>query len=217
LYSSDAAAIIKTMEKLDLNAMKKANKKYLLDLIRFGNFSRAGLAKETGLTRSAISMLIDEMMCEGLVLDGEKSESAGAGRKSTFLRINSKFGYFAGVRINRGGYHIGLIDFCGEAIDSYFSEYPESESALAVIEKTIGELSRMIERLGISPKGIGITAPGPLSSETGTIYNPANFKKWHNLQIVNFFQRGFRPPGFSRKRFERGRFGGKKQGDRQGI
>ena len=47
--------------------MKESNRKLILNLIRQGNYSRADLAKRTRLTKATVTILTEELLCEGLI------------------------------------------------------------------------------------------------------------------------------------------------------
>lgn len=52
--------------------MKKRNRAEILRLIRQTGCSRAELAKRTGLTRAAVSLIVDECLRLGMLEEGDK-------------------------------------------------------------------------------------------------------------------------------------------------
>ncbi len=64
--------------------------------------------------------------------------------------------------------------------------------------KAIAELMREIaQEEGIDLKeleGIGISAPGPLSTKLGKLWNPPNLPGWENGELVRFFVETFNKP-----------------------
>ena len=64
------------MEQNSFNAkgMKLQNKRNIMDSLRVSPCSRAELARQTGLTRAAISVIVDNLLKEGLVAEGEPIE-----------------------------------------------------------------------------------------------------------------------------------------------
>ena len=72
-----ARGIIKEMENtLNASRMKKRNRAEILRLIRQTGCSRAELAKRTGLTRAAVSLIVDECLRLGMLEEGDKNPSA---------------------------------------------------------------------------------------------------------------------------------------------
>ncbi|MEG7795887.1 helix-turn-helix domain-containing protein, partial [Listeria monocytogenes] len=69
--------------------IKQINKSIVLNTIRKkGLISRADLANITGLNKSTVSSLVDELIKEGFVEEEGPGESKG-GRKPIMLMINS--------------------------------------------------------------------------------------------------------------------------------
>ena len=79
--------------KRTLNAaeMKLRNRAAALKLIRQTNCSRAQISRITGLTRAAVSFIVDECIGDGMIEEGEKSGSQ-IGRKAVGLRMNPHYG-----------------------------------------------------------------------------------------------------------------------------
>ena len=74
------------MRGTNAGLMKENNKCLILRMIRRGGYSRAGLAKETGLTKATISLLTDELMQSGLIFDEPAQDTAGVGRNPLILK-----------------------------------------------------------------------------------------------------------------------------------
>ncbi len=75
-------------------------------MIRFtpGGISRAELARQMYLTRSAISSIIDDLKEMGLVDEIEIGPTTG-GRRPILLAINPRYGYVVGI--DMGATHLG--------------------------------------------------------------------------------------------------------------
>ncbi|MEI8096124.1 MAG: hypothetical protein WCG80_18085 [Spirochaetales bacterium] len=68
-------------------AMKNQNRLRLLRLLRRHPYSRAELARLTGLTRAAIGGIVDQLLGEHILLEGAL-KGQGVGRPSVSLRYN---------------------------------------------------------------------------------------------------------------------------------
>jgi len=173
--------------------MKQANRQRILSIIRKKPLSRAELARETGLTRAAISLIIEELIKDGLVTESGVGE-AEFGRKPVYLAINPDRFYVVGLNIARDRCVCGIVNLKGEHVLSeevHIENVYNSEEAIIVIEKAISDI---IKRTEIDPGkflGIGISAPGPIDSINGTILNPPNFPMWHNVNIVREIKKRF--------------------------
>jgi len=103
---------------LNIGLMKQQNKGKLLSYIfTHGAVSQKELAKETGLTRSAVSQLLKNEIGEGCLLKevGKQSFTA-VGRKEVLLDINPDYRYLLSININRKDTNIVLCNLLGEKI-----------------------------------------------------------------------------------------------------
>ncbi|MEA4890138.1 MAG: ROK family transcriptional regulator [Clostridiaceae bacterium] len=173
--------------------MKSDNLRLILTLIRRKSVSRADLARLTGLTRAAVTILVDELLDKGYLLE-TGTAAAGFGRKPILLDLNPRRFYAAGVSISREGCHIGLVDFKGTPVARetfMLNRYPTAAAALAPLEKAVQTLLDANAVPRESLLGIGICTPGPVDIATGTILNPPNFPLWHQVEIARAFSEYF--------------------------
>lgn len=163
--------------------MKESNRKLILNLIRQGNYSRADLAKRTRLTKATVTILTEELLCEGLIRETAAEDYSGVGRRPTYLRLCGSARYAAGFGLTRAGYQAGLFDLAGEAVALEELAYADGPA-----ERTIEEMAACVRRYReMIPEGsllgVGVAGPGPVDHRTGTVLNPPNFAKWHGCEI----------------------------------
>lgn len=161
---------------------KKYNRNLFLRLLRMEPMSQAEIARKTGLTRSAVSLITDELIHEGFITQSEAS-AAGRGRPPVSLALIPDSVYAVGVYLNRNGCYAGLIDICGTVHSRERVQLEKTSDKLSALEDAI---RRLLKASGISEDqlaGIGISAPGPLDGENGVILNPPRFDLWHNMSI----------------------------------
>ena len=86
------------MRRLHLDSMRVArrglsreiNRRIALNLVRVRQpLSRADLARLMGTRRGAVSLIVNDLIAEGLLFEGAKGETA-RGRKPKFLHIDSR-------------------------------------------------------------------------------------------------------------------------------
>ena len=92
--------------------MKAQNRSLCLSLIRQEPLSRAELARKTGLTRAAVSIIVDGLLNEGVIIEGDAVKSLN-GRHPTLLHLNPTAFYILGIDILRDGWLLVLTDFVG--------------------------------------------------------------------------------------------------------
>lgn len=183
------------MARKTLNAasMKMRNQKKVIENLIMTPYSRAELARITGLTRASISNIADELLADGLIKEGEPILGK-VGRKSHVLELNPNRYYMIGIDIARDAYHIGFMDFKGTVLYSTCITMEQSAAdtlnlILAILKKQMSVLDLPKELLGI-----GITAPGPLNTQEGIILTPPNFENWFHVNVVGFFKKEFHCP-----------------------
>ena len=98
----------------DHNWMRNINRSLILSCLRtMPPQSRANLAARTGLTRSTVSSLVDELIQANLVHETGTSPSQG-GRPGTMLQLNPDGGCAIGVEITVDSIIVLLTDFIAQ-------------------------------------------------------------------------------------------------------
>lgn len=155
------------MRKIDLTDFQVAtsetarhiNRRIVLNLIRKHQpLSRADLSRYSGLQRSTVSMIAEQLIAERWVVEGAVGHLP-RGRKPTFLHLNSERAGVIGVDIRPLTTTIGLA-----SLDLKF-QAQESIPTGRNPDKFITELAARIRRLisahpGVTYEGIGVSLPG---------------------------------------------------------
>lgn len=164
---------------------KEYNRKAILRLLRRENLSRIEIARRTGLSRAAISLIAEELLREGMIAETIPVEKQG-GRVPVPLMLLPETGYSVGVDLRRAGCRLGLVDICGTLLVRKELRFDGTEPGgrVAFLAEKIRELVRDggIETAKIV--GIGVSAPGPLDGRAGRILNPPRFDLWHGTEIT---------------------------------
>ena len=153
---------------------KKYNRNLFLRLLRMEPMSQAEIARKMGLTRSAVSLITDELIHDGFITQSEASAS-GRGRPPVSLALVPESTYAVGIYLNRDGCYAGLIDICGNVHIKERIQLEKTEDKLSAIENTIRRLLKAPGVLQEKLAGVGISAPGPLDGENGVILTPPRF------------------------------------------
>lgn len=124
------------MEQSSFNArgMKLQNKRIIMDSLRISPCSRAELARQTGLTRAAISVIVDNLLKEGLVAEGEPIEGK-VGRKSFRITLNPDRYHMIGVTLERGCCCVGIAGFDGRIKQMERIEYDGRLGNIGAVKK----------------------------------------------------------------------------------
>ena len=155
------------MRKIDLTNFQVAtsetardiNRRIMLNLIRRHQpISRADLARYSGLQRSTVSVIVDQLIKEKWVTEGA-SGHAPRGRKPRFLYLNRDRVGIIGINVRPAMTTIALAD-----LDANFMAQ-ESFSTASNPEQFIADLRTRLRNLidthpGIAYEGIGVSLPG---------------------------------------------------------
>lgn len=177
------------MRKIDLSNFQVAtsetardiNRRIMLNLIRRHQpISRADLARHSGLQRSTVSVITEQLIKERWVTEGA-SGHAPRGRKPRFLHLNKERVGIIGVNIRPAKTTFALAD-----LDAQFM----AQESLATAQdpgQFIDELSARLRNFidahsGIYYEGIGVSVPGRLDLASQKLVFAPNLG-WHDVDL----------------------------------
>src|ERR671930_815789 len=95
---------------------REINRRIALNLVRAHQpISRADLARIMGLRRGSVSLIVNDLLAEGLIFEGATGESH-RGRKPTFLYIDSRERCVVAVDIRITRTFIMVTDLMGKQL-----------------------------------------------------------------------------------------------------
>lgn len=169
-------------------AMRIKNEKIILSLINKGPISRVDVSKKTGLTKAAVTIIIDDLKQREIVTE-QNGKTEAVGRNPVMLFLNETAFYVIGINITRHHITVGITDLGGHIIlQDDFAICPPHE-AIEKIKKTIGKQIKKSEIDILKIHKISVVTPGPVDTQNGIILNPPNFKEWHNFPILSELER----------------------------
>lgn len=167
--------------------VKSFNKHAALDLIRFSGIglSRTDLADKMGLTRAAVSLIVNDLL-ESQVIQEAESRSTPSGRPPIILEINPTRGLVGAIDMGATHLSIALADFTARI--HHETEYPFDikDGPETCIEEAAKYLNQMLAGLQLSVSdlsAIGIGVPGPVNTEAGMVIAPPIMPGWDHFPI----------------------------------
>jgi len=174
--------------------VKQINKSIVLNTIRKkGNISRADIAHITGLNKSTVSFLVDELINEGFVREEGPGASKG-GRKPIILSINNNAGCIIGIDLDVNYILIVLTDLMANVIWEKKVDIKIGESQQAIIERLIELIDEAILNAPNTIRGIlgiGIGVPGIVDYKKGSILMAPNLK-WQDVPLKEIIENKFK-------------------------
>ena len=181
------------MRKIDLTNFQVAtsetarqiNRRIALNFIRRHTpMSRADLARLSGLQRSTVSAIVDQLIDEGWVTEGAVGR-APRGRRPRFLHLNvERAGIFA-VELRPETTTIGLA-----GVDARFVEQ-SSWSTPHTPEAFVRKLARALTTMRrahpqVVCEGIGISLPGRVSASGRLVFAPN--LRWGDVDLASLIE-----------------------------
>jgi glucokinase-like ROK family protein len=167
--------------------VKSFNKHAALDLIRFSGtgMSRTELADHMGLTRAAVSLIVDSLLESKVVLEAE-SRSAPSGRPPIVLEINPERGLVGAIDMGATHVSIAVADFASRIHQETEIPFDIKDGPEICLDKANSSLREMLESRGLSMQdlsAIGMGVPGPVITEAGMVVAPPIMPGWDRYPI----------------------------------
>jgi len=167
--------------------VKNINKHVILSLIQFtsGGVARAELARQLGLSRSAVTTIVSDLMANGTIQESAK-KTGTSGRPRTLLEIRPKAGYVAGIDMGAKHLRISIANFGAQVLSEKEIPFDISEKPNLCIKKADVLLKELLSEAGLrfpQLKAIGLGVPGPISSDAGMVIAPPIMPGWDQFPI----------------------------------
>jgi predicted NBD/HSP70 family sugar kinase len=160
--------------------VRDINRRIVLNLIRTRHpISRADLARLSGLQRSTISLIVEQLIEESWVIEGPTGRLP-RGRRPTFLRLNDER-VIIGVDIRPTQTAVALADANGkftsqELMPTAADPKAASDALVAAIQRILAGCRRK------KVEGVGISLPGRFNQAEGRLVFAPNLK-WREFDL----------------------------------
>jgi predicted NBD/HSP70 family sugar kinase len=179
------------MELASSETARVINRDIVLELIRTSQpISRADLARRSGLGRSTISQIVEQLIRENWVREGAMG-SLPRGRRPTLIGLNEDLVAIA-VDIHPKQASVALVDLNGRLLSRWL--VPLTSDPAASMQLIVDTMQRM-RRTGPqkSIEGIGISLPGRVNPATQRLIFAPNMK-WPDFDIKKAVETGMGLP-----------------------
>ena len=159
---------------------RQINRNLIFSLIRMWQpVSRAELSRRSGLRRSTVSLIVEELIREQWVFEGEVGKLP-RGRRPVLVQLNEQRGVLA-VDIHPTQTTIAIADLTGKTtVHSVVDLGLEQKDALQTIVQGLQRLIK--EHQGMSFVGVGVCLPGRVDpAQEASIFAPR--LKWPSMDI----------------------------------
>jgi predicted NBD/HSP70 family sugar kinase len=181
----------------DQSLLKRINRMGLIRLVKtYPGYSRADLAKHTGLTKSTVSLLVQELIDEGWLCESDTQATKSVGRRPTPLMLDPNRLALLGAEIDVDTLNVVACNLHGELLASQSVNYRHVS-----VEKTVEKLCGMVKEIHRSLRaqrrtvlGLGVGLPGVVDT-SGTVLRFAPNLSWRDVPIAQQLQRELKKLG----------------------
>ena len=162
---------------------REINSRIVLNLVRARQpISRADLARTMGVSRAAVTLIVNELLTRKLILEGATGEAV-RGRKPTFLYIDSRRRAVVAADIRSSQTYLMLADLVGKPLTGIVS-FPTKRDPKAVVETLATRIKKLLaEHPEVDTcAGIGVVVPGMVEHSTMRVLHAPTLG-WRNVDI----------------------------------
>lgn len=160
------------------------------------HISRAEIARQRGLSRSTVSIIVDELLELGLVKEAGAGESRG-GRRPIVLQFDDDAAVILGVDLGATHVAVTLTNLRGAVLAWEYQKHPVREDppgALALVnelaERCLASWGGPRRRL----LGVGMAVPSPVDPGRPDFLNEVVVPGWKGVNVGQALRRRFRVP-----------------------
>lgn len=187
-----------TSATADQALIRKLNTAILLDALRrFAPLSRAELAARTGLNRSTVSIIVKNLIEEGLIRETDL-QSFKVGRPGMLLELDPNGGFAIGVELGVDCISVIQSDFIANVQWREQTSCDPNEDQITILDRAADLTQRALDfglSQGLRPLGIGMGVPGLVDQRQGKLILAPNLH-WSNVPLRLIWSQRFNLPVF---------------------
>lgn len=184
--------MIPRSKKLTRDEAKSHNQRLVLRLIyQNGEYSRADIARASGLTRTTASAVVSELMEQGLVEEIGRGPSGG-GKPPTLLQVPPDARHLIGLDLAGATLEGAVFDLRGQAVHRASVELAAGRNQDA-LQQVLDLLDRLVVEASQPLLGIGVGLPGLIDSQLGVVYHALSLG-WPQLALGDILRQRYQLP-----------------------
>lgn len=182
---------------LNTNHLKPSNRSLTLQLLfSHGTLSRTDIADFLNITTAAVTMIVNEFLSEGLLVQKEDffpESLPRAGRRRAPLSIQYDWRYVLAIDIHSYYINIALTNLKGDILIEHPSLTPATNEPRTLCSNIAKECIKMLWEASISTEqilGAGVTIIGPVNQDEGIALHPFRLFEYP-IPIKQYFEEEF--------------------------
>jgi predicted NBD/HSP70 family sugar kinase len=182
------------------DSVRALNRSRVIDALRrHGTVSRAGIARETGLSRSTVSSLVADLQRQGFIVelpeDGDGDAPGrvrSSGRPPVLLALDPSAGAVLGVDFGHRHLRVALADLSSRVLAERRVELDVDRAATSALDGAADLAATVVEEAGLDRAllvGAGMGLPGPIDRVTGAVGHSVILPGWGGLRAAEELSR----------------------------
>jgi N-acetylglucosamine repressor len=162
---------------------REINRQIVLTLVRARQpISRADLARTMGVRRGSVSIIVNDLLESGLIVEGATGKTV-RGRKPTFLYIDARRRTVIAVDVRASQTFMMLADLLGKPV-SGVTRFPTAREPQAVVDAIAARAAALLQEHGDAAgcDGIGVAVPGMIEYPTMRVLHAPQLG-WRNVDL----------------------------------
>ncbi|MFF4957007.1 ROK family protein [Streptomyces sp. NPDC001222] len=151
-----------------------------------GPLSRAAVASRIGLTRAAVSTLVDELIRSGLLEELGPERPGRVGRPGSALAVSGSGPAGIGAEIGVDHLAVCAVDLRGEirarAVRHGTNRGRPAQPVLGELAELVRQVVAEADEEGLWPAGLAVAVPGLVASDARTVVRAPNLD-WHAVDL----------------------------------
>lgn len=183
----------------DLHDMREANIALVLRLIRqHGPLARVAIARRTGLSRTTVSSIVDGLLSEEIVREGETLNAApSGGRRPILVHFNESAGIILGADMGRTHFTIIATDLDARILARRSGPWDTNLGPDVCLPRLTAEIRSLISERRLDWErvvGVGIGIPGPVDATLHTLVAPPRMAGWDGVDVEGIIRAALNIP-----------------------
>lgn len=151
--------------------------------------TRSDIGKLTGLSRTAVTLRVDQLLSRGLVVERAEGSSTG-GRPPVRLEFHAEGGLVLAAALGASRAQVAVCDLAGRVLSESALTVDLAEGPEAVLGSAVKHLDHLLTATGRPASdvlGVGVSVPSAVDVGTGRSVSPAVQAGWGDIAIADFF------------------------------
>ena len=163
--------------------IRRVNRSIILNLVRLQQpISRIQLSRRTGIFRSSVSAIVDELLRDDLLIE-QPTSPKGRGRAPVHLFLNPNGFRVLGISVRRFQTQLSSCGLSGQIGHRVAFRTPDTPTSF--LKHLARAVQQIRHRNGASFQEVGISVPGLVNSETGTILLLPSLPNYTGFEIAS--------------------------------